>query len=462
VLTDEVDAAAVVVLTEGISQAPRSRPPPSRARFLRLLATLVEHPRVFLADRPAEPVSVQHARLGLELVGVAGGLVPRFILGGARWTADELLAHVESSVVIDVDAEARVITLAPLDAAVLALVQALQRHPSVFPEESHRELRRRLGALQHAIELHLPEDARREHPQGRQPAGRAAHAGGRRRAARGDRRSSRTRGRRSDPRGGLPPGTRCGGRLRLGAPRSRQRARVGGAPPGRLLAFAGATREGRWRYRLNGEERILAVVEALAELGTEVVVEWPKDARAWRWVGRATPKELRVRVGRKGDLLSIEGGVEIDGHRVALATLLEAIAQGRRYVVVGPQMFIGLAAELRERLEAAAELLHAGRGGLEAGLSAAPVLADLEDEQRATDAAWRSLRERTSRRASTRPGAPTGLHADLRPYQLEGFRWLARLSAWAPAPASPTTWGSARPCKPWPCSCTAPRSGRRW
>ena len=38
--------------------------------------------------------------------------------------------------------------------------------------------------------------------------------------------------------------------------------------------------------------------------------------------------------------------------------------------------FIGLAAELREHLAAAAELIHAGRGGLEAGLSAAPVIAE--------------------------------------------------------------------------------------
>jgi hypothetical protein len=431
VLTDDADAAAVVVLTEGVLQAQRSRPPPSRARFLRLLATLVGHPRVFFTDRPAEPVSVQHARLGLELVGVVGGLVPRFILGGARWTADELLAHVESSLVIDVDAEAQVITLAPLDAAVLALVQALQRHPSVFPEESHRELRRRLGALQHVLELHLPDAlAGNIHKADSRPVARLTMEG--------DAGLLVEIGVRPVP-GAVfgPPGE--GSRLALGAvdgihvsarrDLARERALAERLPA--LLALDGATREGKWRYRLNGEERILAAVAALAELGTEIVVEWPKDAREWRLVGKATPRELRVRVARKGDLLSIEGDVEIDGHRIALATLLEAIALGRRYVVVGPQMFIGLAADLRERLEAAAELLHTGRGGLEAGLSAAPVLADLEDEQSATDAAWRLLRERTAAARALDPELPAGLHADLRPYQLEGFRWLARLSAWA-------------------------------
>ena len=432
VFVEEADAAAIVVLTEGIPQASRSRPSPSRARLLRLLATLIGHPRVFLTDRPAEPVRVQHGCLGLELVGATGGLVPRFILGGGHWSADELMAHVESSVVIDVDAETRVIMLAPLGAAVLALVEAFQRHQPVFPAESHRELRRRLEALQHAVELHLPEElAGRLHGADSRPVVRLTPEG--------DVGLVVEIGVRPVPGAAFGrPGE--GSRLALGAVeglhvsarRDLARERASAERVAALPAFAGATREGRWSYRTNGEEQSLAVVEALTEIGEEVVVEWPKDARAWRWVGRATSTELRVRVAQGHDLLRIEGGVESGEHRVALATLLEAIAQGRHYVIVGPQVFIGLAAELREHLAAAAELIHVGRGGLEAGLSAAPVLAELEAEQLTTDAAWRSLRERTTAAQAFEPVLPAGLHAELRPYQLEGFRWLARLSAWAP------------------------------
>ena len=432
VFAEDTDAAAVVVLTEGIPQASRSRPSPSRARLLRLLAALVDHPRVYLAERPTDPVSVEHGRLGLELVGAAGGLVPRFILGGARWSADELMAHVESSVVIDVDAEARVITMAPLGAAVLALVEAFQRHQPVFPAESHRELRRRLAALQHGVDLHLPEElAGKLHGADSRPVVRLTPEG--------DVGLLVEIGVRPVPGAAFGcPGE--GSRLALGAVdglhvaarRDLARERASAERVTALPAFAGATREGRWRYRMNGEDQSLAVLEALTEIASEVVVEWPKDARAWRLVGRATSTELRIRVAQRHGLLSIEGAVEIDEHRVALAALLEAIAQGRRYVAVGPQVFIGLTAELREHLAAAAELIHAGRGGLEAGLSAASVLAELEAEQLTTDAAWRSLRERTTAARAFEPALPAGLHADLRPYQLEGFRWLARLSAWAP------------------------------
>ena len=159
-------------------------------------------------------------------------------------------------------------------------------------------------------------------------------------------------------------------------------------------------------------------------------MEWPKDARPWRWCGKVKPKELRVRVTHKRDLLHVEGEVDIDGHRVAIELLLAAIRQGRRYVVIGPRMFVALTDDLRERLEAASDLLFDGRGALEAGLAAAPVLADLAGDQHPDDADWHRLREDVTRARDLDPAPPTGLRADLRPYQREGFRWLVRLSAW--------------------------------
>ena len=430
-LSDDADAAAVIVLTEGVPQAPRARPAPSRGRMLRLLATLVGHPRVSLADHPDELVMVESTSLGLELVDAPGGLAPRFALGRAHWTADELLPLVDSSLVIDVDSEARVVTLAPIGAAVLALIQALVRHNPVFPDESHGELRRRLGALQHGIHLRLPDRL----------AGTMCESDSRpvaRLTPENDISLFVEIGVRPVPGGifGLPGE---GSRLALGAVEGRRlaarrdlvRERSSAEHLLTRLALNHETRDGKWRYRVRGEEPALALVESLAEMGDEVVVEWPKDARGWRWLGRATSKELRVRIARTHDLLSITGGVELDGHRIELATLLEAIARGRRYVLVGPHAFIALSTELRERLEAAEVLLHGGQNGLEAALSAAPVLADLEDESRSEDAGWQGLRERAAVARTLDPEVPSGLQAELRPYQLEGFRWLARLSAWA-------------------------------
>jgi superfamily II DNA or RNA helicase len=429
-LADEADAAAVAVLTEGIAPEPRTRTASSRARMIRLLGALTGHPRVFLHDRPGEAANVQRGRLGVELREDPDGFTLRFLVGGARWTADEVLAQTASSVAIDVDADALTITLVSLGAAALALLQAVDHHDPVFPPDSLDELRRRLGAIQHAVDLHLPD------------------------AISGEARDADSRpvvrltplepiallveiGVRPVPGAPFgPPGEGslhalgASGGVRLSARRDHAAERAAAEHLLTVLPLADATHEGRWRRRVTGEERALALVEALAELGPLVVVEWPKGVDPWRWLGKVTRKELRVRVAMGRDLLGIEGEIEIDGRRVALALLLEAIRQGRRYVIIGPRAFVAIAADLRERLDALRDLVFDGRSGLEAGRAAAPVLADLSGEGPDADATWQALCARVIAAGDLDPGIPAGLRADLRPYQREGFRWLARLAAW--------------------------------
>ena len=42
---------------------------------------------------------------------------------------------------------------------------------------------------------------------------------------------------------------------------------------------------------------------------------------------------------------------------------------------------------------------------------------------------------------------PPGLQAELRHYQQTGVNWLGFVTGWAWAPAWPTTWAWARPCR---------------
>ena len=46
------------------------------------------------------------------------------------------------------------------------------------------------------------------------------------------------------------------------------------------------------------------------------------------------------------------------------------------------------------------------------------------------DSGWRDLRDRLHAAESFEPELPSTLQAELRPYQLAGFRWLARLARW--------------------------------
>jgi superfamily II DNA or RNA helicase len=428
---DDADAAVIAALTEGVAAGPRSRPALSRVRALRVLGALVGHPRVVLADRPGEPARVERVRLGVSLVeGDGQDLGVRFAVGGARWTAEEVLAHAEAGAAVDVDADALTVTLVPLGAAALALLRALDRHRPAFPPESHDELRRLLAALQHGVDLHLPA-----------PFSGAAQAP-----------DSRTVVRLTPLHGSevlLEVGVRPVPGAPFGPPGEGSREALGAASGVRLsarrdlpaeraaaervlsaLPLASTQREARYRFRLAGEEQLLAVVEALALLSGEVVTEWPEGEEPWRWLGQVTRRELRVRVDGGVDWLGIDGEVEVDGRRVALAELFEAIRRGRRYVIVGPRAFVVLADDLRRRLDAAGDLVFEGREGLRAGRAAAPALADLVGDAPDTGAVWRGLCERSQAARDLVSEVPEGLQADLRPYQREGFSWLARLAAW--------------------------------
>ena len=54
----------------------------------------------------------------------------------------------------------------------------------------------------------------------------------------------------------------------------------------------------------------------------------------------------------------------------------------------------------------------------------------IADAQVNTDAAWREQRQRLNEAQAFDPPLPSTLQADLRPYQREGYEWLARLSQW--------------------------------
>ncbi|MGI5865075.1 MAG: SNF2-related protein [Myxococcales bacterium] len=185
-----------------------------------------------------------------------------------------------------------------------------------------------------------------------------------------------------------------------------------------------------WTYDLVGEAALDLVAALEAQAGSGLVIEWPhKRLTTSRGLG---PKSLQMRVEDRRDWFGLSGELQLDGAKVSLALLLEAVRQGRRWVEVGPGQFAEIAGELRARLQQAADVVYAGRSGLEVSPAAASALDDLLDAagELQVCAAWRALVERMKSARATEPVLPAGLRAELRAYQLEGFRWLARMAQW--------------------------------
>jgi SNF2 family DNA or RNA helicase len=103
---------------------------------------------------------------------------------------------------------------------------------------------------------------------------------------------------------------------------------------------------------------------------------------------------------------------------VALAGLLAAIRDGRRYIEAKDGALVQLDTQLREGLATLAATLGEKKSITPARVEAPP--------------AWIEIARRARTARDLVAEVPPGLLGTLRPYQLEGFRWMARLAEWAP------------------------------
>jgi superfamily II DNA or RNA helicase len=189
---------------------------------------------------------------------------------------------------------------------------------------------------------------------------------------------------------------------------------------------------GRWRFSLAGEAALDLLAALERQDPTALVAEWPQDGARMRVAGAVGASDLRVRLEDKRDWFGLSGEAELAGGRLSLAVLLDAVRRGSRYAQVGPGHWVEIVAELRAKLEGAADVVFAGRSGLEVSAPAASALEKLLEGMREVQACARfsAAVERLRASRAAEPSLPEGLQAELRPYQVEGYRWLMRMAQW--------------------------------
>ena len=183
-------------------------------------------------------------------------------------------------------------------------------------------------------------------------------------------------------------------------------------------------------------ESLASSLDAVAELraaGDLVQAEWPEGEPLH--VLTVHREQVVTRVESRRDWLEARGEVKVDGERVA--SLQELLAELRtkpgRFVRLSDGRFLALERTLAKELAQLAALADTKtnkKGETKARLSpvAAIALAGLEGPLGiSTDEALRQ-RLATVRRTQAEPAPiPRTLEATLRPYQEDGFRWLAQL-----------------------------------
>ncbi|MEM6777415.1 MAG: DEAD/DEAH box helicase [Planctomycetota bacterium] len=158
---------------------------------------------------------------------------------------------------------------------------------------------------------------------------------------------------------------------------------------------------------------------------------WP-EGETFRVRGEITPKSLRVKIDDSPDWFGLSGTVTIDGVAVPLQDLLTAVRDDRDLVRVGDRRFAKISDSFRKRLTQLGDTLVAEKGQLRLAGAAVPIARELlgDDVELEATAAWHQAIERLDALAQWNPDRPDGLDAQLRDYQLDGYRWLSRLSRW--------------------------------
>ena len=180
-------------------------------------------------------------------------------------------------------------------------------------------------------------------------------------------------------------------------------------------------------WTIEDPEQALAIIEQLpAQPGIEGL-DWPQGRRMQ--VLSAGAEGVRVSVRRDGRWFAIDGELRVDEERVLELARLVEWAGGRRsrFVPLGEDRWLALTERLRQQIDDLAAVVESGRGAtLRAPEQAAEWLDDALADARRDDAA---LRERLAalRSAAAAPAPlPAALQATLRPYQLQGFEWIAQ------------------------------------
>jgi hypothetical protein len=190
-------------------------------------------------------------------------------------------------------------------------------------------------------------------------------------------------------------------------------------------------READHDWRIETLDDALEALQQLHSYPGPLRLEWPQGA-AIRPTRNVDASAISMNVSSARDWFEIKGQIRIDEDLVLdMAEVLRRLSpSGGRFVALDDGRFLALTEDLRRRLDSFAAVTESAKGARRIGAAGAGAVGDLLDAAGAVkaDPRWTALIERMAAGEGFEPELPAGLDAELRGYQLDGFKWLARLS----------------------------------
>jgi len=188
---------------------------------------------------------------------------------------------------------------------------------------------------------------------------------------------------------------------------------------------------GDYLWRLDDPETCLELLVQLRQQ-EQVAVEWPQGER-FRVRAETGFDSLSLKMSKgKGDWFRASGELAVDDALVLdLRQLLDRLAEREgRFIRLDDGSFLALTRSFQKRLEDLRAYSTPSGKAVKLNPLASLALDDFftETGELTGDKAWKShLRRFEPPRSQP---VPSTLQAELRPYQVEGFRWLTTLAAW--------------------------------
>lgn len=175
---------------------------------------------------------------------------------------------------------------------------------------------------------------------------------------------------------------------------------------------------------------LLLEIQALPE--GQALLEWPEGVR-FKVLGQSNGKGLSLQVRRDNDWFALQGELQINDETVIDMQMLMGLLDQRqgRFLQLKTGEFIALTDEFRRRLEEIRAYADISGKKLRLNPLAALTLEDWQDEQGfSADEHWQNHLQRLQTARDFQPQVPSTFQAELRDYQLDGYRWLSRLAQW--------------------------------
>jgi SNF2 family DNA or RNA helicase len=186
-------------------------------------------------------------------------------------------------------------------------------------------------------------------------------------------------------------------------------------------------------WLISDPEACLELIMELQELGEKAIIEWPEGEKM-RIKQRAGLDSFKMRISSQQDWFEASGELQLDDNQVLdMRQLMELLSTNSgRFIPLGDGEFLALTANFRKQLDELRAYSHKQGDNLRfhplAGLAMQDMFEGMEDL--VADQRWQDQVKRLRELPTLKPKLPTTLQAELRDYQVDGFRWLSQLAHW--------------------------------